>query len=131
MFRISERTVIPTMLSCALLVSYAYFYQAGGWNQNSRAAPTCAGVSTRAGRTHPHVAAATRESASRRRRGGGRRLLHPLQRVVLLLERRVLIWSPARRRSLAVHVPGTRATVDQHRPSNPHRTDRADRLWGR
>src|SRR5438552_14142324 len=25
-----------TMLACALLASYAYFYQAGGWNQNSR-----------------------------------------------------------------------------------------------
>jgi hypothetical protein len=27
---------IATVLGVALLVSYAYFYEAGGWNQNSR-----------------------------------------------------------------------------------------------
>ena len=32
----SRTTRVPVVLGSALLVSYAYFYQAGGWNQNSR-----------------------------------------------------------------------------------------------
>jgi len=36
MVRTSARTVTLAIPACALLVSYAYFYQAGGWNQNSR-----------------------------------------------------------------------------------------------
>ena len=34
--RLASRVRVATVMSAALVVSYAYFYQAGGWNQNSR-----------------------------------------------------------------------------------------------